>query len=323
MLHEKINWYFYTLILNTQILNMNNFQSKLHSQITELNRVAQILCNSDRIYRLDLDVLLEKLRASYDIALSFDDKDQIPATKTQPLMDEAKVAQKVTIIKEQPLQEQKPIISEQPKPQIQVQVEPNVQEKEIITNKPIVAEVKIEPKPIKAPKTLETQPKAEEILNQIEQVKKELSESQHAQTKEEPSVLQYLNKKMPKTAPVTDTQDQTQTSAQKTIADTYQTQKSIFENISSQKENDIASSFAEQNSMDLRSCIGVNEKFMFINDLFAGDLKEYNDFIQKLNSAFSLISATAIVDQMKKDKHWVANSLSFTTLQEIVSKKFR
>ncbi len=108
----------------------------------------------------------------------------------------------------------------------------------------------------------------------------------------------------------------------KTIGEQYEQKKSIFENFSTTiKQDDISKRF-NSHKVDLRTAIGVNEKFMFINDLFSGNLREYTDFIQKLNEAETIENANEILNTEKGNKRWVANSLSYSTLTEILAKKF-
>ena len=108
----------------------------------------------------------------------------------------------------------------------------------------------------------------------------------------------------------------------KSIGEQYEQKKSIFENFSTNiKQDDISKRFNSP-KIDLRTAIGVNEKFMFINDLFSGNLREYTDFIQRLNEAETLEMANVILNVEKENKRWVVNSLSYGTLTEILAKKF-
>ncbi|MDR0789553.1 MAG: hypothetical protein LBO06_02020 [Bacteroidales bacterium] len=74
---------------------------------------------------------------------------------------------------------------------------------------------------------------------------------------------------------------------------------------------------------DLRTNIGVNEKFLFINDLFFGNMKGYTDFIQELNSSESWEQATTIIDNYQQEKQWKDASLAFSTLITIIEKRFK
>ena len=48
---------------------------------------------------------------------------------------------------------------------------------------------------------------------------------------------------------------------------------------------------------NLRTAIGINDKFMFVNELFKGEMKEYDIVIQEINAAFDESSALEILNQ--------------------------
>ena len=45
---------------------------------------------------------------------------------------------------------------------------------------------------------------------------------------------------------------------------------------------------------DLKDAIGINEKFLFINELFDGNLQDYSEALNKLNAFENLQSAENI-----------------------------
>ncbi len=61
---------------------------------------------------------------------------------------------------------------------------------------------------------------------------------------------------------------------------------SVADRISGQIEDkSVASNLMHMPLADIRAAIGINEKFLFINELFGGSLQEYNQAIQSLNQA--------------------------------------
>ena len=85
----------------------------------------------------------------------------------------------------------------------------------------------------------------------------------------------------------------------------------------------IAEKFENKNRSDLRTAIGVGEKFMFINDLFSGDLKAYTNFINMLNEASSLEMSMIVIEENRNKRKWIKNSLAYSTLESLVEKRFR
>lgn len=109
-----------------------------------------------------------------------------------------------------------------------------------------------------------------------------------------------------------------------TIGERFQPQGTLFETAGKTEpsSNDINNRF-KQSGADLRTSIGVNEKFMFINDLFSGNLREYTEFVQTLNNAPSLDEAMGIIENTKDLRRWVSNSQSYTTLVDVIRRKFK
>lgn len=336
---------------------MNKFQEQLQRAISGVNKVSEIVVSSENVSKLDLDVLLEKLRNAYNVVLSFEEvEEEIIITNPVIEKEEEKeeIKEEVVLVEnEEPILEEiideEDFVEEMQEPIIEKELPPVEQEMKqeiFIEEKPeedispieeekeqeilIEESQDEEPEPIEEiiePEILfESEIKEEPKIEEIPVVEEKSQEK----PRETPSVLKYLNEQMPKQneiphkkieeifEPKTDNSNETP----KTIGEKYEQQKSIFDNISaSVKQEDITSQF-KQSHVDLRTAIGVNEKFMFINDLFSGNLREYTDFIQRLNEAESSENAIEILMKTKEEKRWVANSLSFTTLKEIMIKKF-
>jgi len=70
----------------------------------------------------------------------------------------------------------------------------------------------------------------------------------------------------------------------------------------------------------LKALISINDKFIFINELFDGNLKEYNEAIDKLNSYKQKNSALEYLDMLRKKNLWELNSGTFMKLKEIVDR---
>lgn len=232
-----------------------------------------------------------------------------PVEEALPIEEEK---EQEVIIEEKPVEEALPI--EEEKEQEIFEEEKQEEEQEQI-------EEIVEPEILFEPEIKE-EPKIEETVV--------VEEKPQEKPRETPSVLKYLNEQMPKQNEIPhktideifEQKAEDSNDTPKTISEKYEQQKSIFDNISSSvNQEDIASKF-KQTHVDLRTAIGVNEKFMFINDLFSGNLREYTDFIQRLNDTDSSEKAIELLMKTKDEKRWVASSLSFTTLKEIMIKKF-
>ena len=73
---------------------------------------------------------------------------------------------------------------------------------------------------------------------------------------------------------------------------------------------------------NLKMGIPINDKFMFINDLFDGNLREYNETIEALNGFKTLDQAAEYLDLMKRKNLWNTASIAFLKLKELVERHY-
>lgn len=73
---------------------------------------------------------------------------------------------------------------------------------------------------------------------------------------------------------------------------------------------------------NLKMAIPINDKFMYINDLFDGNLREYNETIEALNGFKTLDQAAEYLDLMKRKNFWNTGSTAFLKLKELVERRF-
>ncbi len=106
----------------------------------------------------------------------------------------------------------------------------------------------------------------------------------------------------------------------KVMADKFkQETPNIFESIST---NDIANHLQQKSIKDLRELIGINEKFLFINDLFSGDMRSYNEFIMALNDCEDRTSVNNMLNAHKESRCWGENTFAYTSLVKIIERKY-
>jgi len=73
---------------------------------------------------------------------------------------------------------------------------------------------------------------------------------------------------------------------------------------------------------ELKASISINEKFLFINELFDGNLREYNITIETLNGFVELRQAHEFLDLLRVKNLWESDSVAFKRLRELVDQKF-
>lgn len=72
----------------------------------------------------------------------------------------------------------------------------------------------------------------------------------------------------------------------------------------------------------IKSAIGINEKFFFLNELFGGDLQTYNDHIEKLDSQITLVEASAFLVELSEQFNWDKESEAVEQINQMLNNKF-
>ena len=71
-----------------------------------------------------------------------------------------------------------------------------------------------------------------------------------------------------------------------------------------------------------KAAIGINDKFMFINELFDGNLREYNESIETLGGFKTLPPAQEYLDLLRRRNNWNSASNAFVRIKELVENRF-
>jgi len=107
---------------------------------------------------------------------------------------------------------------------------------------------------------------------------------------------------------------ETITNKKTVVADKFgDSSNSIYERLSKIKEDhSIGAKMQQKPVTNLKSAIGINEKFLFINELFNGDIKSYNDSVDKLNNFSSIHEAFEYLNLLTDTYQWDGNRSSET-----------
>lgn len=73
---------------------------------------------------------------------------------------------------------------------------------------------------------------------------------------------------------------------------------------------------------DLTKAIGLNDKFLFANELFEGSMQEYNIAIQQLNGAGSLESAMDYFSTLQQLYEWDMEKETIEHLLDLVDRRY-
>jgi hypothetical protein len=105
--------------------------------------------------------------------------------------------------------------------------------------------------------------------------------------------------------------------------DLFSTTTSAFaEKLKEAREQTVGPRSNQPRTGDIKSIININDKFLFINELFDGDYKEYTRTIETFNTFAEKGEAFDYLDSLLKDNLWNSTSAAFLKLKEIVEKRF-
>jgi len=86
-------------------------------------------------------------------------------------------------------------------------------------------------------------------------------------------------------------------------------------------EKTVADKLSRQPIKDLKSAIGLNQKFLFMNDLFEGENEIFNNAINKINSFNTLPEAIEFIDS-ELSSAWDKENSSVLNFMDLVERRF-
>lgn len=85
---------------------------------------------------------------------------------------------------------------------------------------------------------------------------------------------------------------------------------------------DILPSSPKTSLVDLKSGIGINDKFQYISELFEGSGEKYEEAIRQLNTCETFESSLLYLDDIQKLYHWKENSAVVKRLSDLIKNRF-
>lgn len=108
----------------------------------------------------------------------------------------------------------------------------------------------------------------------------------------------------------------------KSTADQFAPAKTFADVYQKNDDTSLAAHIGSHAIPDIRTAIGVNDKFLFINEIFKGDVEVYQRTIDRLNHQTRLNDALLVVDEVKQ-KHVVHDKEAIDKLIKIIKRKFQ
>ena len=87
-------------------------------------------------------------------------------------------------------------------------------------------------------------------------------------------------------------------------------------------DNSLAARLQRKPVADLISAIGINDKFLFLNELFGGSMEKYNKSIRSLNSFSTLLGAKTYMSELQIEFQWNCESEAYKKLADLIERRF-
>ncbi len=88
------------------------------------------------------------------------------------------------------------------------------------------------------------------------------------------------------------------------------------------EDNSLAARLQRKPIADLTTAIGINDKFLLLNELFGGSMEKYNKCIRALNNFSTLLGAKTYMDEMQVEFQWDCESEAYKKLSDLVERRF-
>ena len=276
------------------IKTIKNEISFINEAINE--EIEMVLKHKNRIPRIELDMIMSNIQELYEY---FYKLQKLNNNLTSKPLEPIEVS----------LEKEKPKIKEKAEPE-QIKVTPVVEEKPKpkIIEKVQQEEVKVVSEKIEA----EQEKLKEKIVEVIPPLKEKIEEPIHQQKEKPVEAKTFIKTKKPK-IPV----------QKKSTLDLFaETTNTIGDKFLEKKDKSIAAQMSHNHINNIKKAIGINEKFLFINELFNGNMQEYNKALDSFNSFENSFEASQLIDELKLKYKWKTENNSFLQFMEIIKRKF-
>ena len=97
---------------------------------------------------------------------------------------------------------------------------------------------------------------------------------------------------------------------------------SINDKFAEQTETSLAQKLSLKPIEKLKEAIALNEKFLYINDLFEGDNMPYNDAIEKYDNFNSIDEANTYTEELIATYNWDKSNKSVTNFLTLIERRY-
>jgi hypothetical protein len=276
-----------------------------------------ILAFPRHIPQIEIDIAMGNMRKLYE---NFYALGKLNQKETEPKIAQKKSytapipepptmidAQKAIVEIEEPKAKEIPPVNAKP------EVAPKAPEKkEEPKAQSLAPKIEPEPKPQKVspppPIVVAERPKTEKTIETIKEVATKKPEVPKKPVSPPPVVNKKPEDKKPKQSITT--------------ADLYENQSTLADKFMSTKDNSLGAQMQNNKISDLKKSIGINERFLFVSDLFGGSMEDYNNAIENLNSMGTRQQAHSVINNLSNKYDWDGRPDAFNHFLQYIERRF-
>jgi DNA polymerase III alpha subunit (gram-positive type) len=98
--------------------------------------------------------------------------------------------------------------------------------------------------------------------------------------------------------------------------------QTLGDKLESAADTSLAARLQRKPVADLAAAIGINDKFLLLNELFGGSMEKYNKSIRALNNFSTLLGAKTYMSELQIEFQWDCESDAYRKLDDLVERRF-
>ncbi len=98
--------------------------------------------------------------------------------------------------------------------------------------------------------------------------------------------------------------------------------QTLGDKLESAADTSLAARLQRKPVADLATAIGINDKFLLLNELFGGSMEKYNKSIRALNNFSTLLGAKTYMSELQIEFQWDCESDAYRKIDDLVERRF-
>ena len=107
--------------------------------------------------------------------------------------------------------------------------------------------------------------------------------------------------------------------AYKKVNNEYYTLGDVLEQT---EDRSLAARLQKKAVTDIATAIGINDKFLLLNELFGGSMEKYNKSIRALNNFSTYLGAMTYMSELQIELQWDCDSDAYKKLTDLIERRF-